>query len=148
MIDLGRGRSAFSLRAQADLFRRCVAPRLRVARRENKMGYPGFEDMLRRLVTADWPGDASFLLVDGDPSADAAKPGAGGFFEIWSEQLRSPLRPSDATDAGPAKSFLAPVLRDVKGALVHCRTDARRRSQAGIRRGGDGRLRSHWRERS
>lgn len=78
------------------------------------MSYPGFESVLRRVVTGDDAQGQSITILDGPPSAVGAEPGLGGLFEIWAESLNATLNPRDTTDLGPTIPILSPESGGVK----------------------------------
>jgi hypothetical protein len=78
------------------------------------MSYPGFESVLRRIVTGDDASGQSVMIVDGPPAAIAAEPGLGGLLEIWAEALSAPLDPKATADQGPTEALLAPGQGGVK----------------------------------
>jgi hypothetical protein len=78
------------------------------------MSYPGFEDILRRIVTGDDASGQSVTIIDGPPSSLSAEPGLGGLLEIWAESLAAPIDPKATIDQGPSTPILAPESGAVK----------------------------------
>ena len=78
------------------------------------MSYPGFEDVLRRVITGDGISGQSRVIIDGPPAEGIVAEGMGGLLEIWTDAVAGAIDPRDAADLGKGQVILSPPQGGVK----------------------------------